>query len=373
MNSTLSKQIEDSSHDENLSDMSPVTDLTLNLKSLKTTSSGTPTRRISWSDPFKSVGTTKDRDECSPSTDSPMLDEILMKNTRRIKKTVSRKLLSMDNVNDKENVPPNCDKLGKSFCSENEDINDSQDSGYSSASNKHITSVICGSTPRLSVKSSLFTNIEDIDGLFPMDEDSNMEPEAESCVSSLLTKPLCDIGKGTITDGSKKVKLPIRRCLTMEMDINSETSSMELDTSQCGMYVSHSILENHSNTHCSSTDLEPLPRLPFKRPDPNTLFGWQSKRRKSSPSVNLSESDHMNAVDFVKQRSFSETAATIMQAVQRADLQPDLIGDCSRCYALPMVRGRHQDLKCISPETLIQVMRGDFNEKIDGYTLVDCR
>lgn len=350
--------------DEKLSDLSPVTNLALNLKSLKT-ATGTPTRRISWTNPFPSNNSTKFLNDLSPSADSPMLQEIFKKNVKKMKNAAPKKALPMYVEEDKENIYPDASVKFSSMSRSDsmmEIEKSSQDSGYSSsASGKQTNSV--RSTP-FKVKSSLFTNnnFEELDGLFPMEDDPETELSSGFNMKSLLTKPLCNISNNSNT--LKRPKLPIRRCLTMEMETSSDSSSaMHESSNQSDMSIS-SISEKN--------DLEPLKRLPFKRPDQSATSSWQSKRRRSSPSICDSE-NRSSLIALMKQRSFSETAATIMQAVQKADLQPNLIGDCSRNYALPLVKGRHQDLKSISSETLVQLMKGGFSDEIDSFTLVDCR
>lgn len=359
----------DSCSDKKLPDMSPVTDLALNMRSLKTTvPTGTPTRRISWSDPFPNGSVVKCfSNDCSPANDSPMLQEILMnKNEKKLKNTSTRKIFPLIADEEKENIIPGAQVGSKSTLSRNDSLMEScsQDSGYSS------TTISGVSTPHIKVKSSLFNDadIEEFDGLFPMEEDFDLEIAAsESSFQSLLTKPLCNVENTTAP--VRKGKLPIRRCLTMEMDSScTDSSSMNMDLFSQNSILFSSVTDKNSK----ASDLEPMKRLPFKRPDRSSVFSWQSKRRKSSPSINFS-SDIPDISTFMKQRSFSETAASIMQAVQKADLQPELIGDCSRNYALPRVKGRHQDLKCISPETLVQLIKGEYHEKVDKFILVDCR
>lgn len=43
--------------------------------------------------------------------------------------------------------------------------------------------------------------------------------------------------------------------------------------------------------------------------------------------------------------------------------QEDLIGDFSRPYALPLILGKHDDLKTISCETLSKLLKGEFKGK----------
>ena len=51
----------------------------------------------------------------------------------------------------------------------------------------------------------------------------------------------------------------------------------------------------------------------------------------------------------------------------------NLLGDYSNTYALPLISGRHKDLKTISPETLASLMNGDYSESINCFTVIDCR
>jgi len=52
-------------------------------------------------------------------------------------------------------------------------------------------------------------------------------------------------------------------------------------------------------------------------------------------------------------RSHSETEVMIKSALSRAELHPDLIGDFSKPYCLPLIScAKHPDLKSISPHTV---------------------
>ena len=52
---------------------------------------------------------------------------------------------------------------------------------------------------------------------------------------------------------------------------------------------------------------------------------------------------------------------------------PDLIGDFSKPFILPLMEGRHQDLKTISADTLACLLNGDFIGQVESYVIVDCR
>ena len=53
--------------------------------------------------------------------------------------------------------------------------------------------------------------------------------------------------------------------------------------------------------------------------------------------------------------------------------EPDLIGDFTRPFALPLTAGKHQDLKCITPQTLVELIDGKYDHLVEKYTIVDCR
>ena len=67
--------------------------------------------------------------------------------------------------------------------------------------------------------------------------------------------------------------------------------------------------------------------------------------------------------DRILQLSFLFTATQI----------PDLIGDFSKPFILPLMEGRHQDLKTISADTLASLLNGDFSDQVESYVIIDCR
>ncbi|KFM62224.1 M-phase inducer phosphatase, partial [Stegodyphus mimosarum] len=379
-NPNSGQKLEEMSVDIVMSDMSPVTNLALNLRSLSTSVPRTPIRRISWSNPFP------DEDKrgyfignLSPYIDSPTFQHLPMRAKNKAMVTEASCTLPSDIEDDKENMMPIPFQSHESMPKKSdEDVfeNDSEDSGCCSMSQESTYSSMSqesnisssrkyplSTNSRTTVRSSIFTDDDDYSfgNIFEMDDDRELLPLPDD-VSSLFMKPLYDNKKArNLTPAANRNgKLPIRRCLSIEMDdspvhstqIRSRASTF---TASCTMNITP----------------EPSKRCVFKRPDPPNSYFRYRKRRKSSHLEYFSNPE-VNS-DFIVQRSFSETAATIACAIQKADLQPELIGDCSRNYALPLVKGRHQDLKCITPETLVQVLKGDYNNEIQSYTLVDCR
>lgn len=92
------------------------------------------------------------------------------------------------------------------------------------------------------------------------------------------------------------------------------------------------------------------------------------KRRKS---ISLTASPTKKSIPFVRCHSANE--AQIMKAVQISSADPSLIGDFSKSYALPLIQGKHQDLKSISVDVLAQVLEGHYNHLIEDLVIVDCR
>ena len=56
-----------------------------------------------------------------------------------------------------------------------------------------------------------------------------------------------------------------------------------------------------------------------------------------------------------------------------ASTEPDVIGDFSKPFCLPLMDGKHRDLKSISSHTMARLMRGEFNDAVASYKIVDCR
>ncbi|XP_070211555.1 M-phase inducer phosphatase-like isoform X2 [Littorina saxatilis] len=112
----------------------------------------------------------------------------------------------------------------------------------------------------------------------------------------------------------------------------------------------------------------------FKRAEPPELFEGQSKRWKSEQTHDDSCTTNTHKVHPRRlQRCHSETEAMIKSAVQRLTEEADLIADSSKPCVLPTMRGKHQDLKAITPETLSHLLSGDFADQVEEYHVIDCR
>lgn len=72
-------------------------------------------------------------------------------------------------------------------------------------------------------------------------------------------------------------------------------------------------------------------------------------------------------------RLLAPDPSKIMQAIQKQYEEPNLIGDSTKVHALPLINGKHQDLKSIHPSTLASLIQGQFHENVSEFTIVDCR
>lgn len=104
-----------------------------------------------------------------------------------------------------------------------------------------------------------------------------------------------------------------------------------------------------------------------------------TKRRKSVLDQENKENNASNkSVNRPKlQRCQSDTEAIVKAALARLDnhkqADKQLIGDMSKEYILPTVRGKHQDLKSITPETLADLLNGEYKHVVEKFVIIDCR
>ncbi|XP_011494672.1 PREDICTED: M-phase inducer phosphatase isoform X2 [Ceratosolen solmsi marchali] len=113
----------------------------------------------------------------------------------------------------------------------------------------------------------------------------------------------------------------------------------------------------------------------FKRPEPpvehSPTLVKRSRKCASFQDVSLA----LSPEPALLQRSHSETEAHahIKSAIHRSTTDSDLTGDFSKPCVLPLADGQHEDLKSISPETLSRLIRGEFDDRISEFKIVDCR
>jgi M-phase inducer phosphatase len=105
----------------------------------------------------------------------------------------------------------------------------------------------------------------------------------------------------------------------------------------------------------------------FKRPEPPSENPIESKRCRSE---NI---DNERVKRPLLRKSISMNDTVIMNALAKSSAESDLIGDFSRPYCLPLMDGRHQDLKSISVHTMAKLICGEFENVIGSFKVIDCR
>lgn len=106
---------------------------------------------------------------------------------------------------------------------------------------------------------------------------------------------------------------------------------------------------------------------PFKRSEPPAVPLSPSNVKRSRMFTDDT------AVTSRSSPSLSFSGESIKFALQRSLNEPDLIGDFSKTFCLPLIPGRHQDLKSITPTTLAMLMKGCFTDNVSSFKVIDCR
>ncbi|XP_046385599.1 M-phase inducer phosphatase-like isoform X2 [Ischnura elegans] len=209
---------------------------------------------------------------------------------------------------------------------------------------------------------------------------SSEAPSLPAGIGSLLSKPI--VRSSEVSGPRVQVQHPtFRRCVSLVETSQTPPSSR----ARLCLFrdPKPAKLEEKENADEASPGT-----FGFKRPEPPEGFAAQvrSKKRRcmtisqppdcDSPSIWSSEAA-VSPVEKVSppvfQRSVSDSEAVIKRALLRSSLEPDLIGDFTRPYSLPLIPGRHQDLKTISSDTLARLLQGEYEDCIDSYSIIDCR
>ncbi|XP_058450205.1 M-phase inducer phosphatase-like isoform X2 [Malaya genurostris] len=243
----------------------------------------------------------------------------------------------------------------------------------------------------LSSMSSGSTESMDEMELFDMDTLEDDDAQLPSNLNSLI----CGDIKATKTTPENKRPFS-RRCLSDIPTARRVKSNLIFEspvaTSQLPVQI---ITPERFPIAYDQENLNPSPFLSrpdvarcFKRPEPPGVSPIQSKRHK--PEVLTPISSFRSATEIISstdstamellhpkrpilQKSISMNDAHIMSALSRSSSEPDLIGDFSKSYVLPLTEGRHRDLKSIAPETMAALLRGTFLDQIASFSVIDCR
>lgn len=203
-----------------------------------------------------------------------------------------------------------------------------------------------------------------------MDEDAQMPTD----LSSLICK---DIKSTTKTPDHKRPDSFVRKCLNMDGSGSAKnslftspktstiTSLITTPERQCLQSLSENVTPfGHRNITTGA----------FKRPEPPTMSPIQSKRYKSEnepPTVLMQYPVQPKRPAFRKSMSMND--AVIMNALTRSSSDSNLIGDFSQAHILPLIEGRHTDLKSITAATMRKLLLGEFDERVNTFKVIDCR
>ncbi|XP_012266092.2 M-phase inducer phosphatase isoform X2 [Athalia rosae] len=187
---------------------------------------------------------------------------------------------------------------------------------------------------------------------------SNKSMECEPTTPETRTKPSfrrsLSLQNENITPQSSRV----RSCLFRSPNAISSTSRLSYNDSP----------------RLVSSPVSPPPKS-FKRPEPPSDASpvLVKRCRKSNSLQDICEQTSPKKPTL--QRCFSETEAHahIKSAIHRSTTDADLTGDFSKQCVLPLAEGQHEDLKSISASTLAALIRGEFNDSVRSYKIVDCR
>lgn len=230
------------------------------------------------------------------------------------------------------------------------DLN-SQDSGYGATYNPTLRRFVSFTSPGRSSKASfgsLGSNdddfLESMSDFEPIDE--NLPVNFKTLINGELSTMTENVSYKMSPPDSNSFKPLFRRALSL----HNESSTPNTRKVRSCLFKGAEV-------------------RPFKRPEPpiDEPSPFQNKRSKV-----FTDKENTVVAKPVLKRAFSASEETIKYAVQRS-AEEELIGDYSRTYTLPLTQGRHQDLKSITSETLARLMKGEFNDTVASYKVIDCR
>ncbi|XP_046750039.1 M-phase inducer phosphatase-like isoform X2 [Diprion similis] len=217
-----------------------------------------------------------------------------------------------------------------------------------------------------------FTELIDMDTL---DENTQLPCGLSSLLSGQIMseKPMeCEP-----TTPESRPKPSFRRSLSLQNEnITPQSSRVRSCLFRSPSAISSvSRLSFNDSPRLVSTPVSPPPKS-FKRPEPPTDASpaFVKRSRKSNSLQDISEQTTSPKKPSL-QRCFSETEAHahIKSAIHRSTTDADLTGDFSKQCILPLAEGQHEDLKSISSKTLASLIRGEFNDRVRSFKIVDCR
>ena len=98
---------------------------------------------------------------------------------------------------------------------------------------------------------------------------------------------------------------------------------------------------------------------------------YNKKRASPCDETEDSPTKRQRLVEAPEEVQLENVHDTIKAALDQDD--EELIGDMSRPYSLPTIRGKHHDLKAISSQTVSELLTNELLQSPDKVTIVDCR
>ncbi|CAL4116028.1 unnamed protein product, partial [Meganyctiphanes norvegica] len=237
---------------------------------------------------------------------------------------------------------------------------------------------IISSTPLTSLSARTLSSLAmcNDDDIFDMDllnEDGSTEEIQPKGFSTLLSAP---IKCSTVTQKEVKVSfrshkhLPIRRCLSKMEVSSSPTYTSSFKRPQPPTNLSQMMDCKRRKSEFNS---------PFKTASPTVPSTRSILLPKSrNPLSQIPENTEVKIPQITKPKLFkcnSESQVSIMKAISRsANVSEKLTGDFSRPVSMPTVSGgKHPDLTSISHDTLADLIKGNYSDKVNSFKILDCR
>ena len=112
---------------------------------------------------------------------------------------------------------------------------------------------------------------------------------------------------------------------------------------------------------------------------PDALFAPQSHRQKrisesSCENENRKRTSPRNSEissPDAKRKKANKSPVKVIEFIGKSS--PMMIGDGTREHTLPLVYGKKPNHATISGETLVRLMKGEFNRMLESWVIVDCR
>ncbi|KAM4689232.1 M-phase inducer phosphatase 1 isoform 2-T2 [Discoglossus pictus] len=167
----------------------------------------------------------------------------------------------------------------------------------------------------------------------------------------------------TATEGSDDGFLDLLDGEDLENEDDSSSGMSNLWTAPLVIQNSRNCCEIGSPTLLNPAGRQALKRIERAQED----MPEKSKRRRSMCDIDETSDDKSKTM--VRSKSYSN--AKIESILDSGNV--DLIGDFSETFLFPTVSGRHQDLKYIAPEMMVQILKGRFDNFIERCVIIDCR